>query len=514
MFLQPIPTYYSLIAIVCLWLVSIQLRRIKTTYDLQKLGGEAPRVKTWAPFGVDFLYHAVRSSMTNTTLNFWTWMFDHTGCAAKGSYTAEIRIMQNVRVLFTADPENVKAILTTQFADYGKGEPFHKDWKEFLGDSIFTTDRKQWHDSRQLIRPMFVRERVGDLDLFEEHVQKLISLLGPGDGRMIRMDKLLSKFALDAATHFLFGQSTNSLDVDTHEFAAAFDEVQRMQGLLARAGPIQMLLSKRSFRAGLKKMDQFIEPYITQALALSQSELEEKLTKSDTFIHALARFTRDRKVIRDQLVAVLLAGRDTTASSLSWVFLELGRNPDVVAKLREEIKRQVGEGDKKPTYHDIKDMKYLTYIINETLRLYPVVPFNVRHALTDTTLPHGSGVDGHQPVAVQKDTGVGYSTLLMQRRRDLYPPVSKDFPYDPLDWVPDRWATWVPKSWQFIPFNGGPRICIGQQFAMVEMGYTIYRIMQNFDLLVDYGSKPILKAEIVLTPAEGVKIGFSKNEKQ
>jgi cytochrome P450 len=274
-----------------------------------------------------------------------------------------------------------------------------------------------------------------------------------------------------------------------------------------------MFLSKRTFHAGLKEMDKFIEPYITQALSLSQSELEAKLEKSDTFIHALARFTRDRKVIRDQLVAVLLAGRDTTASTLSWVFLELGRNPQVVAKLREEIKRQVGDCNKKPTYHDIKDMKYITYIINETLRLYPVVPYNVRHALNDTTLPRGSGPDGLDPVGVQKDTGVGYSTLLMQRRRDLYPPISKDFPYDPLEWVPDRWATWIPKSWQFIPFNGGPRICIGQQFAMVEMGYTICRIMQNFDLLVDYGNKAILKAEIVLTPAEGVKLGFSKGQK-
>lgn len=454
------------------------------------------------------------SSITNTTVEFWTWLFDHTGAAAKGSYTVEIRMMQNVRVVLTADPENIKAILTTQFADYGKGEPFHRDWKEFLGDSIFTTDRKQWHDSRQLIRPMFVRERVGDLDLFEEHVQKLISHLGPGDGRMIRMDKLLSRFALDAATHFLFGQSTNSIDVESHEFAAAFDEVQRVQSILARAGPIQTLLSKRSFRASLKKMDRFIEPYITQALSLTQAELEEKLAKSDTFIHALARFTRDRKVIRDQLAAVLLAGRDTTASSLSWVFLELAKNPHVVTKLREEIKNQVGEGDMKPSYQDIKDMKYLTYIINETLRLYPVVPYNVRHALTDSTIPHGSGLDGLDPVAVQKDTGVGYSTLLMQRRRDLYPPISKDFPYDPLEWVPDRWATWTPKAWQFIPFNGGPRICIGQQFAMVEMGYTICRIMQSFDLLVDYGNKPILKAEIVLTPGEGVKIGFSRDEKQ
>ena len=212
-------------------------------------------------------------------------------------------------------------------------------------------------------------------------------------------------------------------------------------------------------------MEAFIEPYITQALAMTPSELEQKLQKSETFVHALARFTRDRKVIRDQLIAVLLAGRDTTASTLSWVFLELARNPAVVEKLREEIVQHLGSSGRPPSYQDIKDMKYVTYIINESLRLYSIVPYNVRESLVDTTLPHGAGPDGLDPVGVKAGTPIGFSTLMMQRRRDLYPPISETFPYDPLDWAPERWATWTPKSWQFIPFSGGPRICIGQNFG-------------------------------------------------
>lgn len=242
---------------------------------------------------------------------------------------------------------------------------------------------------------------------------------------------------------------------------------------------------------------------------MSQDELSEKLSKSDTFIHALARFTRSRKVIRDQLTAILLAGRDTTAATLSWTFLELARRPAVVQKLRREILDMIGENTP-PTYENLKDMKYLTYVINETLRLYPAVPFNVRTALVDTSLPRGGGPDGMSPVGVRKDTSVGYSTLMTQRRRDLYPAVSKDFPYDPAEWAPDRWYTWSPKSWNYIPFNGGPRICIGQQFAVVEMGYTICRILQAMSEVEDLGSKSVLKTEIVLTPAEGVKVAFWK----
>ncbi len=98
------------------------------------------------------------------------------------------------------------------------------------------------------------------------------------------------------------------------------------------------------------------------------------MTKSDegyTFLHALASYTRDRDVLRDQLVAVLLAGRDTTAVTLSWLFYELSKRPQIVEKLQQEIESFVGL-DREPTYTDLKSMRYLQHTLNETLRLYPV----------------------------------------------------------------------------------------------------------------------------------------------
>lgn len=98
------------------------------------------------------------------------------------------------------------------------------------------------------------------------------------------------------------------------------------------------------------------------------------MTKSDegyTFLHALASYTRDREVLRDQLVAILLAGRDTTAVTLSWLFYELSQRPKVVEKLQQEIESFVGLR-REPTYSDLKNMRYLQHTLNETLRLYPV----------------------------------------------------------------------------------------------------------------------------------------------
>ena len=308
------------------------------------------------------------------------------------------------------------------------------------------------------------------------------------------------------------------LSTHQQEFAEAFGEVQRVQNLITRAGPLNRLVPRGSYRRGLKVINTFVNQYVERALRLSPEELATR-TKSDmgyTFLHELASFTRDRKVLRDQLVAVLLAGRDTTAGTLSWTIYELGRHPEAVRKLRDEITSVVGL-ERTPTYADLKSMKYLQNVMNETLRLYPSVPFNVRLALKDTTLPHGGGPDGSLPMPVLKDTPVGYSTLLMQRRSDLYPPISETFA-DPQMFSPDRWFHWQPKPWQYIPFNGGPRICIGQQFALTEMGYVLVRMFQRFERVVSYmddidGGHPTLKAEIVLQPGDGVKVAFWEAKK-
>lgn len=460
-------TYGQLFLVaVTLFVGSVYIRRYFQNRHIKRLGLTAPIIQTYLPWGLDMPFKACWYFLNNRAMDAWLDEFKKNGALENLNYTMELRILTDIRVIMTADPENIKAILTQQFSDYGKGEQFHLEWKDFLGDSIFTTDGPKWSASRALIRPMFQRERVADLDIIEQHVQELFTLIGSGDGKCVDMRNLFFRFALDASTHFLFGQSAGSLINEQTEFALAFDTVQHKQALSGRAGPLRHFMPMGDFYRGLKAMDQYVEPWITAALSLDESELQSKLEKKDTFLHALARRTKDRKVIRDQLISLLLAGRDTTSTTLSWLILELARNPAVLQKLRAEIANVVGSGGQLPSYDNIKNMKYLTWIINETLRLYPVVPFNVRDSLTDTTLPRGGGPDGTEPIGIPKGTPIGYSTLIMQRRRDLYPPISELFPYDPMEWVPERWATWQPRlfgGWTYIPFNGGPRICIGQQ---------------------------------------------------
>ncbi|KAI1765335.1 cytochrome P450 52A11 [Hypoxylon sp. FL1150] len=492
--------------------------RIDENVRLRRLGLRGPKVKSYVPFGLDVILKQVSATMKHKNYEMFLNMV-----GGFPNHTAETRVVGR-RMVMTADPENIKAVLATQFADFGKGEKFHKEWNEFLGDSIFATDGQLWHDSRQLLRPQFSRERISDLHCFESHLETFFRAIAnggvlngqdqhvdieAGNGKPFDISELLFRYTLDVATDFLLGMDVQSLTTPRQPFADAFNEVQRVQNIIARAGPLNRFVPLKSFRDGLKVVNEFCNIYIDRALRLSPEELATK-TKSDqgyTFLHELASFTRDRKVLRDQLVAVLLAGRDTTASTLSWTFYELGRNPEVVRKLRREILDTVG-ADRTPTYADLKGMKYLQNVVNETLRLYPAVPFNVRTALRDTTLPRGGGPDGSLPLPVLKGTPVGYSALAMQRREDLYPAGARPALFDP-----DRWAHWQPRPWQYIPFNGGPRICIGQQFALTEMTYVLTRVFQRYERVESFmyeidGGHPKLKAEIVIQPGDGVKVAL------
>jgi cytochrome P450 len=448
----------------------IIVSRFNEDRKIRALGGfGTARGYTWAPFGLDFLYRGLRAAFRHQVPQFWSRVLSDAKrpIGLPAPMTVDSRVAGE-RFLFTIDPENVKALLAAQFSDYGKGEIFHNDWKDFLGDSIFTTDGELWHTSRQLIRPQFIKDRVSDLAIFEKHVKILIGLI-PNDGQEVDISDLFFRYTLDAATDFLLGNSSGSLENSQVQFAEAFAEAQRVQNIIARAGPLIPLIPKSSFRKALKQINEFVEPFIERALRLSQQELDEK-TKSDegyTFLHALASFTRDRKVLRDQLVAVLIAGRDTTAATLSWTFHELSKHPEVVARLRREIFERLGP-DQPPTYDDLKNMRFLQHVMNETLRLYPALPFNMRFSLTDTTLPRGGGSDGTQPIGLPRLTAVGYSTLLLQRSPQIYADQGEGFP-DPLIFAPERFERWTPKAWTYIPFNGGPRICIGQQWAYVTL---------------------------------------------
>ena len=165
----------------------------------------------------------------------------------------------------------------------------------------------------------------------------------------------------------------------------------------SRIGPFWRVYYPKEFRDSIEVLNKFIEPFVERAIRRNQADIEAKedAGRKVNFTDSLSQFTNDRTVLRDQLVSTLLAGRDTTACTLSWLFYELAYHPEVYAKLRDEVLRTLGP-DGKPTYEDLKGMKYLQYCLHEG-NIQPTVPDNSPPTLPNRPLQCSYCISGYVP---------------------------------------------------------------------------------------------------------------------
>ena len=272
----------------------------------------------------------------------------------------------HINLVMTIEPENLKAMMATNFKDFNLADNRKDSFIPLLGRGIFTTDGPAWHQSRELLRPNFVRAQVADLETFEVHVNHLMDAI-PRDGSTVDLQDLFFRLTMDSATEFLFGESTNCLAPGTStesssRFAVAFNRSQECVGRAIR-GPWGSWMFGSEFKADVKYCHEFVDRYVQRGLEYRRNlDLEKNEDERYVFLHELVKRTDDPVQIRSELLNVLLAGRDTTASLLSNVFFMLARTPSVWAKLRVEVDALNGE---LPTYAQIKDMKYLRAVLNE-----------------------------------------------------------------------------------------------------------------------------------------------------
>jgi cytochrome P450 len=363
--------------------------------------------------------------------------------------------------IHTVDPANVKQILSVRFEDFTLSSFRVDAMVPLFGKGIFTTDGELWSHSRALLRPSFARHNMtSHLPFMETHFEQLMKAI-PEDRSTVDLQKLFFRFTMDTATEFLFGHSVHTLydrqdtsqatDVSDSEFVdsytyACLDAVHDI-----RLGALAKLRYNPRAKRAQKLAFAYIDHFVDEALGIRNSvKLDhENETSRYVFLNELAKETDDRDVLRDQILNILLAGRDTTASLLSNMFFELARNPEIYEKLRVEV---AGLNGVPPTYEELKEMKYLRHCINEceclqkwqsqsltceALRLRPVVPANTREAVRDTILPLGGGSDGQSPIFVRKGTQVYYSVYSMHRREEFFGKNTEEY-------RPERWESLRP----------------------------------------------------------------------
>ncbi|KAI6122898.1 cytochrome P450 [Pisolithus croceorrhizus] len=377
-----------------------------------------------------------------------------------------------------------------------------------LGTGVFNSDGEIWKFHRSMTRPFFSKDRLSHFDIFEKHANDALNQAKARlrEGYPVDFQDMVGQFTLDSATDFLFGKSfdslsaglvypKNSLPGQNEEYvnhpsnvlARALSEAQSQAVFRSRFGTVWRLTEFWSDRIQ-KHMEichGLIDPILKDALEVKRSMKEGEQSTGqvspegnrfleDTLLGHLVNRTEDRAVIRDEIVNILLAARDTTASTLTFLVYMLSEHPNVLRRLRAEVLCSVGDS-RRPTYDDVREMKYMRAVINETLRLYAPVPLNVRTSTEAVVLP---GVNGGPPVYIPPNTQVPFSVFLMQRRKDLWGPDADIF--DPDRFIDERLKYLTSNPYIFLPFSAGPRTCLGQQFAYNQMSFFLVRLLQTF----------------------------------
>jgi len=252
---------------------------------------------------------------------------------------------------------------------------------------IFAQDGADWKSSRGLLRPNFDKAQVADLDRLELFFDQMRRKLEAdvGEDRCVEIQDLYKKLTMDSASDFLVGSPVGAL-VDggddgfaPQSFSDAFDVAQATIATRWVLSNLYWIYNPKPFKAACAAARSMIRGYVATSLRVRAEKKKEEGQKRYVFLDALAESTQEPQVLQDQVLSVLLAGRDTTSMLLSWATLCLARHPDVLRKLRAAIETTVGLGAfaKIPTQEELRNITYLKWVLNESRTAPPSIVTSV-----------------------------------------------------------------------------------------------------------------------------------------
>ncbi|CAN8241278.1 unnamed protein product [Cochlearia groenlandica] len=416
-------------------------------------------------------------------------------------------------LLFTADPKNIHHILSTNFVNYPKGPEFKKIF-DVLGDGILAADLELWEDLRKSSHAIFHNQDFQNLSVSSTK-SKLKEGLVPfldnacQENIVIDLQDLLQRFMFDTASILMTGFDPMSLSIDLPE--VEFGEAAELgeEAVLRRHfKPVILWKLQYLFGIGLeKKMRTSVNNVNHMFKKIISSRREEMISpaKSNPSMNVLTFYMNadtskykqlkpnNDKFIRDVLLSLLLAGRDTTSAALTWFFWLLTKHPQVMTKIRHEINTKFDP-------NDLDKLIYLQAALSESMRLYPPVPFNHKSPSKSDVLPSGHKVEADKKILI--------CIYALGRMRSVWGEDASDF--KPERWVLDNGGLRHEPSYKYMAFNAGPRACLGKHLALLQMKLVAIEIIQNYDFKVVEGHMIESVPSIILRMKRGLKVTVSK----
>ena len=371
-------------------------------------------------FGVRFLLDSVRQTRANDLLQARARALREVG---RGHTFVHKLAPEPGFAVSTDEPEVVKAVLATRFDDWALPRVRQRAFRPVLGRrSIFQTNGPEWQHARAALRPAFVRDNVRDMACLDRHIVKLLARVRAAEGAPVDLQVLFAMLTMDSISDFMFGQSTDALGAaetpDALRFGQCFDRSMYKVANRARLGWLTQVLPDRELDVDTDFLRRYAAKYVEEAKRRTHNKeaaAEEGGGSGEkyVFLDDLIRSGEPDEVVRDQLLSIFLAGRDTTTSVLTFLFAQLARRPEMAAAIRREI-RDLDLGPDPaagPSWDQLRGMTYLNWAVREALRLNPPVATNSREAVRDTVLPTGGGPDGTSPTVVLKGTILRYQAV-------------------------------------------------------------------------------------------------------
>ncbi|XP_075168007.1 putative cytochrome P450 4d14 [Haematobia irritans] len=429
----------------------------------------------------------------------------------------------NECVLFTQDAKYFESILkSTQLIAKNQAYPVLACW---LSDGLLLSKGPKWFSRRKIITPAFhfkILEQF--VEIFDQQSRTMIKRLSPkADGKtVINMFPEICLTALDIIAETAMGVKINAQENPEFPYVKSVTDcadimASRIVHPFNRFDWYFRIFSNKRYRHQkqcLKIMHEFTDKVIAERRQALQKSIAEGTFQEGTnaanefgiknrmaFIDVLLQSTINgqplsNQDIREEVDTFMFEGHDTTTSAIAHTCYLLARHPQVQSKVLQEIRDVFGEDREKPvTILELQELKYLECVIKESLRLYPSVPMIGRLTEEDIEI-NGKTIPANTNIAI----------LIYAANRD------PDYFPQPDDFIPERFESSSESAdkvnaFANVPFSAGPRNCIGQKFAMLEMKCTISKIVSHFELL-PMGEEVQPAMNLILRSATGINIGL------
>lgn len=453
----------------------MEISTTKATHVHQSLPpGPASRV-----FGVDLLLKQVQPDM----LSF----LDSMAAFGDVSYCR----LGPLTLYLLNHPDLVHEMLVTQADSFYKWSVQKRVIGQVIGNGTFNTDGDYWKQQRKLVQPAFHMKRVqAYLETIVNETQQLTDTWQSGQEYDLLHE--MGKASMSIISKTMFGAAiAGREEAIAHALRVCLaTETQQMQALFNLPNWIPTPSHVR-FQAAIKMFDDLMYEFINTRRE-SQADNGDLLSMLLLAADEEHGGTLTDQQVRDEALTLFSAGYETSANGLTWTLPELSKHPEVEAKLVEEVRRVLG--DRTPTINDLRAMPYLEMVIKEGLRLHPPAVGIVREPIRDVT------IGGY---TIPKGSAVFVSQHVLHRDPRYFT--------QPQAFMPERFAADAPpiERYAYFPFGGGPRICTGQAFAMMEMQIILAMLVQRFQFELTPGQSFKAEVAIVQRPKNGLRATVS-----